>query len=318
MRDLQRRLALAGFVAAENEPGVYCTATSEAVAQFQSSRGLHVNGTCDDLTWRALVEAGWSLGDRLLVLAAPHQRGDDVVELQNRLNRLGFDCGRPDGILGAATTRAVEEFQRQVGLNPDGVCGPQTVHTLEVVGRQSGTGPGVALVREAESMRDHRSLHALRIVVGQFGGLSAITRALARQLREHGATVISTDEYEATAHAAAANRFGASVYLGFAPRADTRSDISYFAVPTFESVGGRALATQLVAHMGPAMGRTMALRGMRLPVLRETRMPAVFCELGPVRDVVDSTERIVGACFRAIDRWSRAPNQPVELPLSTG
>ncbi|NQY57567.1 MAG: peptidoglycan-binding protein [Ilumatobacteraceae bacterium] len=246
------------------------------------------------------------------MLAAPHQRGDDVVDLQNRLNRLGFDCGRPDGILGAATTRAVEDFQRQAGLNPDGICGPQTVHTLDVVGRQSGTGPGVALVREAESMRDHRSLHALRIVVGQFGGLSAITRALARQLRERGATVISTDEYEATAHAAAANRFGASVYLGFEPQADISSNISYFAVPTFESVGGRALATHLVAQLGPAMHREMRLRGMRLPVLRETRMPAVLCELGPVRDVVDSTERIVSASFRAIDDWSIAPNRSLD------
>ena len=48
----------------------------------------------------ALIEAGWRLGDRLLVLAAPQLRGDDVTELQDALNQLGFDCGRPDGIFG--------------------------------------------------------------------------------------------------------------------------------------------------------------------------------------------------------------------------
>ena len=30
----------------------------------------------------ALVEAGWRLGDRLLVLAAPQLRGDDIAQLQ--------------------------------------------------------------------------------------------------------------------------------------------------------------------------------------------------------------------------------------------
>ena len=36
-------------------------------------------------------------------------------------------------------------------------------------------------------------------------------------------------------------------------------------------------------------------RGMHLAVLRETRMPAVLCELGPVRDVVRATPRVVNA-----------------------
>jgi peptidoglycan hydrolase-like protein with peptidoglycan-binding domain len=68
----------------------------------------------------ALVEAGWRLGDRLLVLAAPQLRGDDIAELQDSLNQLGFDCGRPDGIFGPATMRALEDFQRNGGLTPDG------------------------------------------------------------------------------------------------------------------------------------------------------------------------------------------------------
>ena len=73
----------------------------------------------------ALVEAGWRLGDRLLVLAAPQLRGDDIAELQDALNQLGFDCGRPDGIFGPATVRALEDFQRNGGLTPDGICGPR-------------------------------------------------------------------------------------------------------------------------------------------------------------------------------------------------
>jgi N-acetylmuramoyl-L-alanine amidase len=305
IRDLHRRLAAAGFPPAD--PGSeFGESTREAVARFQDQRGLHASGDCDEPTWLALVEAGWSLGDRLLVLAAPHLRGDDVVELQSSLNRLGFDCGRPDGIMGPATARALEDFQRNSGLVPDGVCGPHTVRMLELVSRQSGTGPGVALVREHEAT-PHSTLSSLRIVVGQFGGLSAISRALSRALRDAGATVISTDEYEAAAQAAAANRFGASAYVGFEARSDTRSIVSYFAVPTFESVGGRALASRAVDQLGCVLSVRPELRGMRLPVLRETRMPAVLCSLGPVRDVVDATDGIKSAMVRALDGWAASP-----------
>jgi N-acetylmuramoyl-L-alanine amidase len=235
------------------------------------------------------------------------QRGDDVAALQEALNRVGFDCGRPDGIMGPATGRALADFQRNSGLTPDSICGPQTVRMLELVSRQSGSGPGVASVREFEAATAHTPLESQRIVVGQFGGLSSITRSLARTLRDDGATVISTDEYEATAHAAAANRFGASVYLGFEALTDERSIVSYFAVPAFESVGGRALADRMVQHLTPAIEVTPTLRGMRLPVLRETRMPAVLCSLGPVRSVVDHADAITDAVTAAVRSWTALP-----------
>jgi N-acetylmuramoyl-L-alanine amidase len=256
----------------------------------------------------ALVEAGWRLGDRLLVLAAPQLRGDDIAELQDALNQLGFDCGRPDGIFGPATVRALEDFQRNGGLTPDGICGPSTVRTLESLRRQTGSGPGVASVREA--MTEQASLMSMRIVVGQFGGLSSITRSITRTLRTSGATVMSTDEYEAGAQAAAANRFGANVYVGFEARADERSLISYFAVPTFESIGGRALATQLASCWCTTHLPEPDVRGMRLPVLRETRMPAVLVSLGHVRAAVDATDAVTEAVVTALTTWAATGSSP--------
>ena len=250
----------------------------------------------------ALVEAGWRLGDRLLILAAPQLRGDDVAELQDALNQLGFDCGRPDGIFGPATARALEDFQRNGGLTTDGICGPHTIRTLELLRRQTGSGPGVASVREA--LTTHASLLTLRIVVGQFGGLSSITRSVTRALRAGGATVMSTDEYEAGAQAAAANRFGANVYVGFEARSDERSLISYYAVPTFESIGGRALATHVAAAWCSTLLPQPEVRGMRLSVLRETRMPAVLCSLGPVRAAVDATDAVTEAVLTALTAWT--------------
>jgi N-acetylmuramoyl-L-alanine amidase len=277
------------------------------VSAFQVDRGLHQSGSCDESTWLAICEAGFTLGDRLLKLTAPMLRGDDVADLQQNLNYLGFDCARPDGIFGPATGRALIDFQRNSGLNPDGVCGPTTVHTLRLVSRQSGNGPGVASIREAENVRSQSSIGGLRIVIGQFGGLSSIARPLSRALRERGATVMSTDEYEASAQAAAANRFGASAYIGFDARVDACSIVSYFAVSSFESIGGRALASRIVEELAPVLEPQPALQGMRLPVLRETRMPAVLCSVGPVRSVVDRTSRVSEAVTAAVAAWSGSP-----------
>lgn len=288
---------------------MFGASTERAVAEFQTARGLHVHGRCDEPTWLALVEASYRLGDRRLVLSAPNMRGDDVAELQSMLARLGFDCGRVDGILGPATTRAIEDFQRNCGVAPDGICGPDTVRALDVLGRQSGSGPGIAALRELESLSGScRRLNDLRVVVGQFGGMSSLTRQVTHSLRQRGATVTATDEPDAAAQAATANRFAATVYVGFEARAETIATVSYYAVPTFESAGGRSLATRLV-HMFDSCvpGIPLAAQGMRLAVLRETRMPAVLCAIGPVQHVIDATPAVAAAVVEALERWADAP-----------
>ncbi len=286
---------------------MFCAGTVDAVSRFQEARGLNVDGVCDEQTWLAIIEAGHRLGDRTLLLKAPQLRGDDVEELQRVLNHVGFDCGRPDGILGPATVRALIDFQKNCGLTADGICGRKTVKMLDVLRRQSGSGPGVASVREHESVRTATSLDSLRIVVGQFGGLSSVGRSVARSLRQNGATVMSTDEYEAGAQAAAANRFEATMYIGFEARPNVCCDISYFSVPAFVSIGGRSLAAHVAQQFDETLPTTPTLRGMRLPVLRETQMPAVLCSMGPVRDIVDATSLITYAVVEATRRWGNGP-----------
>jgi N-acetylmuramoyl-L-alanine amidase len=73
-------------------------------------------------------------------------------------------------------------------------------------------------------------------------------------------------------------------------------------------VGGRRLAEGLLGALpddrfpGPREAR-----GMRLPVLRETRMPAVVCELGPPGTVVEYTAQLADALATGITRWLSAP-----------
>jgi N-acetylmuramoyl-L-alanine amidase len=280
------------------------------VQAFQRHHGLPDHGRCDEATWLALVEASWRLGERSLRLMAPYQRGDDVAALQTALGQLGFDSGRIDGIFGPDTARALTDFQRNCGLDADGVCGPFTVRALEVNAARTGTGPGVAALRElAQLGAVARSLGELRIVLGQFGGLGPLTRQVARQLRHHGAQLVVTDQTDPSAQAAAANRHAATVYVGFESRTDDVTRIAYYATAGFESTGGRALA----AHLGRALDGSAAATapadavGMRLPVLRETRMTAVVCSLGPVQRIVDAAPVVGDAVVAGLAAWTAAP-----------
>ena len=287
--------------------GSFCAATATAVAGFQASHGLAASGTCDETTWSALVEASWKLGDRLLFLTSPNLRGEDVADLQGSLARLGFDCGRVDGILGPQTARALSDFQSNCGVLSDGVCGIGTVQTLRRLSSQTGHGPGVAAVREQERVRSLGSLAACRVVVGQFGGLSSLTRWIGRELRLRNAVVMSLDEPEPVAQAVAANHFGADVYVGFESSPTPSAVSCFYRVPTFESSGGRALADAVSERLAAleAFGQLSAhASGLRLPVLRETRMPAVLCVLGPVRPVVDHIAEIGAAVIDALEVWT--------------
>ena len=264
---------------------------------------------CDEDTWRAIVEASWRLGDRLLVLVAPNLRGDDVGELQALLARIGFDPGRVDGIFGPSTAHAVADFQHNSGLSVDGVGGPDTIRALQVLNRQTGTGPGISALRELEHLTaTARSLADLRVVVGQFGGLSALSRQLVQALRHRSATVVASDEPDAAAQAAAANRFAATVYIGFESRPDIEPVVHFYRVPQFESAGGRALAER-IATACAAIGEIEVPRvqGMRLAVLRETRMPAVLFTVSSVQPTLDHAARVVDAIVDALESWAREP-----------
>jgi N-acetylmuramoyl-L-alanine amidase len=271
------------------------------------ARGLHGEGICDETTWTALVEASWRLGDRQLVLTFPNVRGDDVADLQSSLARLGFDCGRVDGIFGPRTSRALADFQSNCGLMADGICGPETVRSIQRVSSQTGDGPGVATVRERERLRTgFGSVAHCRVVVGQFCGLSGLTRTLARELRHLGATVMPLDEPDAVAQSLAANHFSAHVYLGFECHAEPAAVAYYYKVPRFESVGGRALAETLAGELAAVPGfdtLTPTACGMRLPVLRETRMPAVVLSIGPARMANDAIPQLTAAVLRAVSLW---------------
>ena len=51
---------------------------------------------------------------------------NDIINIQNRLNALGYNCGKADGIVGDRTIAAIRAFQRDNKLSQDGIAGPKT------------------------------------------------------------------------------------------------------------------------------------------------------------------------------------------------
>ncbi|MCW3842345.1 N-acetylmuramoyl-L-alanine amidase [Micromonospora yasonensis] len=129
------------------------TETERAVRAFQQSRGLSVDGRVGAETWRALDAARWRLGARTLYHAVPEPLiGEDVRSLQERLLEMGYDAGRADAVYGIRTSRAVAQFQREMGLKPDGACGPHTMNALRRLGRKV-VGGRPQWLRESDAIR---------------------------------------------------------------------------------------------------------------------------------------------------------------------
>ena len=317
VRDLQRRLLHAGIDCGADPAGVFGPATEVAVRRFQDRRALPVDGQCGPITWGALVEAGYRLGDRLLYLRTPMLRGDDVADLQRRLNELGFDVGRVDGILGPDTERAVKDFQRNTALNCDGVVGPDTRAALHRLGSHAGQATqsgGVAAVRERERLRcAPPTLAGRRIALGDTGGMDVLIEALGRTLRGRGARVLALEHPDPSAHAAEANLAGVEVYLGLAtadgdPGRPATATVGYYATRGYESPGGRRLAELIAGRLLPLLaGGTCTVQGTTVPVVRETRMPAVLCRLSPPQVVVQRAGDLARALAAALAAWVIAP-----------
>jgi N-acetylmuramoyl-L-alanine amidase len=340
--DVQRRLAVLGYVMATDEIiGVFGEGTADAVRAFQQARGLIVDGIVGESTWRELVEASWRLGDRVLYLAAPHLRGDDVRDLQDRLATLGFDVGRGDGIFGTRTESSVREFQRNYGLPADGIVAAATMRALAGLPRLAGDTPATSL-REVEAMRrrSRSGFAGLRVVVDPGHGgddpghaapdgttEAAVCFTLAGRveatLSASGAQVFLTrresDGPDESERALLANTLEADLYvalhLGGADPSARGAASFYFGHERSRSEAGMRLAEIMLEHvcaLGLVDGRAHA---KTFPALRETRMPAVVLEAGYITNSEEARlledpafqTRLAEAVGEAVLEFARSP-----------
>ncbi len=336
VRDLRESLTAAGALprgngvnpAADGDVDeVFDEELDAAVRSFQQDRGLLVDGIVGPWTFAALDAAKWRLGDRLLRHSPGHLvRGDDVMELQERLFGLGFHPGRIDGLFGPDTEGAVRAFQRGVGLVVDGEVGPATLGAFTDLRRSVAGGSSLSL-RERELVRrsGHRLAGRTIVLDPGHGGedLGAVAHGVVEaevvhdiatriegRLSAHGANVVYTHTRftsagDDEARAQFANDCAADIVLSL--HCDTADQQDASGVATFffgqkRSGAWSAVGEQLadliqretVARTGLADCRSHA-RSWKL--LQATRMPAVRIEAGYVSNPEDAA-RLRAASFR--------------------
>ena len=99
--------------------------TKTAIARFQRSRGLSVDGVVGPQTRRAFGKRGRpAFGSRTMKLG---DRGWDVAAMQYILARRGYPPGAIDAVFGPMTDTALRNFQSALGLSADGLAGPATI-----------------------------------------------------------------------------------------------------------------------------------------------------------------------------------------------
>jgi N-acetylmuramoyl-L-alanine amidase len=303
--DLQGRLVALGIEPSGDLAGSYGEGTAESVRHFQRSRGLKAHGTCDQVTWAALVEAGYRLGDRMLYRRTPMLRGDDVAALQRQLSTFGFYSGLIDGIFGDETAAAVATFQRNVGLPVDSILGQQTLHELERVRNPAGADDLVSPVRERLVHTKSRALSGARIAIGEEGGFAAGIAALSRALASAGALPIPFHHPDGSHLAAQANASEAQVYVGLQlDPASTSCRTSFYRGFRYESDVSRHLAELIQSALPRRLGLAdEGSVGMALPILRETKMPAVLVEVGEPGLVVQHTGVLAAVIVNSLTSW---------------
>ncbi|MFI7574453.1 N-acetylmuramoyl-L-alanine amidase [Micromonospora sp. NPDC049497] len=330
--------------------------TERAVRAFQQSRGLSVDGRVGAETWRALDAARWRLGARTLYHAVPEPlTGEDVRSLQERLLEMGYDVGRADAIYGVRTSRAVAQFQREVGLTPDGTCGPHTMNALRRLGRKV-VGGRPQWLRESDAIRQSGPTLVGRTVVVDpgHGGTDPgvvvpdgplrwteadlvydLASRLEGRLAASGVRVQLTRGPAQRAclpdveRAHLANSLGADVFIslhcdGHAnPAAEGVATYHYGTDNGVTSATGERLAglvqREIVARTGLRDCRTHA---KAWDLLRLTRMPAVRVEIGYLTSP-DDRARLVDPRFRdtlaeAVVAAVQRMYFPIERDVPTG
>ena len=167
---ISNTLVRLGFI--QNPSDLFDEKLTQGVKAFQQERGLTATGLINQITQRALEEARWRLGDRVLSLTTPELiRGDDVATLQDRLNQMGFNCGKVDGVYGGTTESVVKEFQKSVGVVVDGKCGPSTLIALmRLVKTVTGGAPSQLRESAKHSVRSPALANKIIVIDPSWGG----------------------------------------------------------------------------------------------------------------------------------------------------
>lgn len=281
MAELHRQLAALGLTRPDGRLDIYDAQTVALVEAFQLSRGLALTGVVDEATAARLEGAQWAIGERLLFLARPHLRGDDVAALQVALAQLGFNPGRIDGIFGPLLHEALSEFQRNCGLEPSGVL---TVATYHELARLRSPDLARSLVTDAWTRAGLLVPTQVSVLVCGVGPLAeALAAAWSGTTGVHVRLGLGTP-----AAIEAANDLDVTLVLSITPDDAVRGvHLHYWAGPLTHSRPGETLASTLASALTAIeCAPRVEVTGLASPILGATRMTTLQIDHGDLEPAV--------------------------------
>ena len=137
---LQSALKELGFLS-QTANGTFDAATAAALKAFQKANNIRQDGIAAPEVLKLIFEGKPvnSKGKKVTVNTLPNrevselhngQMGEQVVDLQQRLQKLGMYTGEITGTYGTATANAVKKFQETHKLTQDGKAGAKTLRLL--------------------------------------------------------------------------------------------------------------------------------------------------------------------------------------------
>ncbi|MFN8016476.1 MAG: peptidoglycan-binding protein [Acidimicrobiia bacterium] len=283
--NLQARLLKLGYDISETEIGKLGIDTETALRSYQEIHGLPITGIFDEETWNELNLNTFKLGDRLLYERQPMFRGDDVAQLQHRLNSLGFDSGREDGIFRAETAQALREFQRNMAISSDGICGPNTVIALERVSTFASS--SATSLREKIKWQSRDETSSYRVGLNIDPTFTIVGDRLIKELFDMGLKIPLYHEGANESDVAIeANRNGIDFLFSIIPSFAAAGRCVFFSNSRYRSMVGASFAGAIQHELSKILKSDPdEIVGRMYPLLQESKMPCVIIELCDTSDI---------------------------------
>ncbi len=123
VKDIQDRLAVLGYYPGKTD-GVAGPTTRAAIMAYELDKGFQQTGV-PDIALLKVLRGEAKHPERLMKQDDLTRNSQELVTaLQRALTKLGYDTGKPDGIIGPLTRKKIRAFERD--------------HKLDITGRISG------------------------------------------------------------------------------------------------------------------------------------------------------------------------------------
>lgn len=146
--------------------GEYGEITEKAVKEYQKSQKLKQDGIFGPITCKKL---NTNEKETINSTLKKGSKGEQVKQLQQKLQKLGYYNAEIDGEYGTKTVNAVKTYQTYYNLISDGVCGPLTNKALQETKTLTETTQSKRLSKAlGVTIRDHGTLYMAVLKKGKY------------------------------------------------------------------------------------------------------------------------------------------------------